>query len=178
MMMVPVIFDADNEMPQTLADVLAQEKADRWCLDLHQCLPLVHGVSLDGLRGLCIYEAPDAEAVRRAVHHLGAPATLKAWTVTPFYRSGYTRAGWPWAKSPLAITFHEFPTDADRERFRSDMSAGFCMRAHEVCVIADFVSLDQGKAVRLYAAPDLEAVRRVCAPISGRDLFAAVAHED
>lgn len=173
--MVPVIFDGDFEQPITLADMLNMERADRRCMQLHECRGLIHGLSMDARRALCLYEAPDAEAVRRAVDSFGNPATLRAWTATAAYHEGYGRVGWPWGRGSFAITFHELFTDNDLENFRS---ASVEDGSKDVRVIGDFLSLDRQRAIRLYETPDLDAVRRLAEPIRRRDLFTAVAHED
>lgn len=173
--MVPVIFDSDYDQPLALSDLLDMERADRWCLDLHECSGLIHGLSMDARRALCLYEAPDAAAVRRALETFGNPASLRTWTATSAYRQGYDRAGWPWRKGPFAITFHDLSSSASRTRFETGAPAG---GSSEVCIIGDFFSLDGQRAIRLYETPDLEAVRRLAEPIARRDLFTAVAHEE
>lgn len=177
--MVPVIFETEQAIPLRIEDLLSQEKEDRWCLDLYGCTPLVHGVSASGLRALCLYEAPDAEAVRRAVRHLGAPDNLRAWTAASFYRDGFTRRDWPWTDGPLAISRHEPPAEFQSPDVRpAGTEAEPLSPGNGAIVIADFVSLDRTRAIRLYAAPDLEAVRQISGPLSRHDLFAAVPHSD
>lgn len=173
--MVPVIFDADFDQPTTLSQMLDMQRADRGCLDLHDCHGLIHSLSMDARRGLCLYEAPDAEAVRRALDSFGNPASLRAWTASSAYAEGYGRDAWPWGRCSFAITYHDLSADEARHRFqRRPAAAG----TSEVRVLGDFLSLDGTRAIRLYETPDMDAVRRLAEPIAQRDLFAAVAHED
>jgi hypothetical protein len=55
-------------------DIERYEKAqveNAWCLDLHGVRHVRSYVSPDGLRMICIFEAPDAEALRRMSDQLG-----------------------------------------------------------------------------------------------------------
>lgn len=193
--MVPVIFDSDYEQPITLSDMLNSERTDRWCMELHACAGLIHGVSMDARRALCIYEAPDAQAVRRVVEHFGNPGFLRTWTATGIYRAGYDRAGWPWGKGRFAITFHDLsgaggsppdgpplddppPDDPLHGGLARFQGASEPDPAVGVRIIGDFLSLDRRRAIRLYQTPDFEAVGRIVGPVAPRDLFIAVAHED
>ncbi|HLW27565.1 MAG TPA: nickel-binding protein [Kiloniellales bacterium] len=173
--MVPVIFDSDYEEPLTFADMLEAERSDRWCMELHECSGLIHSLSTDARRALCLYEAPDAEAVRRAVDSFGNPSSLRAWTAIGTYYNGFQRNSWPWGKGTFAITFHDLTTDELRQSFERGVPRE---PSGDVRVIGDFLSLDRQRAIRLYETPDLEAVRRLAGPIARRDLFTAVAHED
>lgn len=177
--MVPVLFETEYDSPKRISDVLAQEKGSRWCLDLHGCRPLIHGIAANGMRSLCLFEAPDAEALRDALRQLGAPAAMSAWTATSAYRKDFTRAGWPWSGGPFAFSRHDIATKAEYDRFQTlGREDGFCMVTHNVRIIGDFVSLDRTRAARLYLTPDLEAIHYVCNPISEYDVFAGFAHTD
>ena len=141
--MVSVIFDADFDQPTTLAAMLDMEQADRWCMDVHDCRGLIHSLSMDARRGLCLYEAPDAEAVRRALDSFGNPGSLRAWTASSAYAEGYGRDGWPWGRGSFAITYHDLSADEARRRFRRRPAVA---GASEVRVLGDFLSLDGARA--------------------------------
>jgi hypothetical protein len=64
--------------PEFVASVRQQS---RWCLDLHRAEYVESFLGSDGLRMVCIFRAPDAEAVRRASQQGGMPYT-EIWTAT------------------------------------------------------------------------------------------------
>jgi len=59
----PVLFEA----------LQARENAGAWCLDLHRVHFLRTYFSADRCRMICLYEAPDAESVRRAQKQIEMP---------------------------------------------------------------------------------------------------------
>ncbi|MET0384810.1 MAG: nickel-binding protein [Polyangiales bacterium] len=57
------------------------------CLNANRVRHLRSCVSLDGLRMICEYEAPDAETVRRISQQLGVPYE-RVWTARIYTRDG------------------------------------------------------------------------------------------
>ena len=53
---------------------------DSWCLDLHRVSLRRHHLALDGRRILCLFEAPDAEAVRRVIRETDHPPVGRLWS--------------------------------------------------------------------------------------------------
>jgi hypothetical protein len=49
----------------------AAQQSNAPCLTLHGVRHVVSYVAPDGLRMICVFEAPDCEAVRRTARHLG-----------------------------------------------------------------------------------------------------------
>ena len=68
-----VIVERTLQTPVSLAELVQSGAAGRPCLDAHHVRYIRSLVSLDGLRVLCEYEAPDAESVRQANKKLGLP---------------------------------------------------------------------------------------------------------
>jgi hypothetical protein len=68
-----VIVERTLPKPVTLAQLQKNGADGRPCWDAHHVRYLRSLVSLDGLRVLCEYEAPDAESVRQANKKLGLP---------------------------------------------------------------------------------------------------------
>jgi Nickel responsive protein SCO4226-like len=54
---------------------------NRWCLETHRVKHLQSFVSQDRRRMICVFEAPDAEAVRQTAVELGYSYD-SAWTAT------------------------------------------------------------------------------------------------
>jgi len=65
--------------PVHFADIQEQEERGAWCLDLHDVRFVHTFFSSDRQRMICIYEAPDAEAVRLANQKTGVPFDT-VWT--------------------------------------------------------------------------------------------------
>ena len=57
----------------TLQDLRLLDESSGWCKEAHGVRLLQSYVSADGRRVICVYEAPDAEAVRLANRKAGAP---------------------------------------------------------------------------------------------------------
>ncbi|MCA9773972.1 MAG: DUF4242 domain-containing protein [Myxococcales bacterium] len=69
---------------QSLQDL--EDKA-AWCLELHGVRFLRTFLSSDGRRMICLYEAPDAEAVRKSQRTAGLPFE-RVWTATAYEAGG------------------------------------------------------------------------------------------
>ncbi len=67
--------------PIVLAESQAIADENAWCYRLHQVRFVLSYVSTDGRRVICVYEAPDAEAVRRVQRQTGLPAQ-RVWAAS------------------------------------------------------------------------------------------------
>jgi len=63
--MALVIVERSFEEPQVFDDLQAAESAVAWCLEQNSVTFLRSYFAVDRKRMICLYEAPDAEAVRR-----------------------------------------------------------------------------------------------------------------
>lgn len=75
------------EEPVALEDVQRAEDANAWCLEAHNVNWVRTYFSRDRQRMMCVYRAPDAEAVRRAQQGAGLPFQA-VWAVTPIRPPG------------------------------------------------------------------------------------------
>ena len=57
-----------------------------WCMDLHRVKPVHHYISTDRRRMICVFEAPDAESVRKANATAGLPFD-RIWTAQEWENS-------------------------------------------------------------------------------------------
>ncbi|MGD8341015.1 MAG: DUF4242 domain-containing protein [Gammaproteobacteria bacterium] len=76
-----VIVERDFADPVDLDALQAQEDAKQWCLDTYDVKFVRTLESADKKRLLCLYCAPDAEAVRSAQQQAGMPFT-RIWSFT------------------------------------------------------------------------------------------------
>jgi len=60
-------------------------KDGKWCYDLYRVRYLKTYFSTDRRRMICLYEAPDAEAVRQVSRQLGAPFE-RVWAADEYER--------------------------------------------------------------------------------------------
>jgi len=74
-----VIVERHFDLPVAFERIQAMEDAGAQCLDLHGIVFQRTYFARDRQRMLCLYTAPDAEAVRRATRQLGMPFQ-RIWT--------------------------------------------------------------------------------------------------
>jgi hypothetical protein len=79
--MALVIVERAFETPVTFDEMRAQGARFGWCLDQHGVRFLRSYLAADGLRMICLYEAPDAESVRQVNRQAGMPFE-RVWTTT------------------------------------------------------------------------------------------------
>lgn len=80
-----VLVERTFTAPVTLAAIQAIEDAGAWCLETHRVKFARTFFSRDGKRMLCLYRAPDAEAVRVAQREAGMPVAA-VWPFRPIRR--------------------------------------------------------------------------------------------
>jgi len=78
-----VIVERSFDEPVSFQEVQDREDAVAWCMDLHEVRFVRSFFSTDGRRMVCLYEAPDAEAVRIANRQAGNPYD-RIWTTEIF----------------------------------------------------------------------------------------------
>jgi len=76
-----VLVERSFVEPVTLEDIQAIEDAKQWCLDTHRVKFVRTFFALDRKRMLCLYEGPDAEAVRAAQRDACMPVD-RVWAFT------------------------------------------------------------------------------------------------
>lgn len=76
-----VVVERSFPAPVTFAEVQCQEGRAGWCFELHGVEFVQTFFSKDRRRMICVYRAPDAEAVRRANEQAGLPFD-RVWSGT------------------------------------------------------------------------------------------------
>lgn len=64
--MATVLVERSFPKPVTFEEIQALEDTAAWCLELHDVTFKFSYFSLDKTRMVCVYDAPDAEAVRKS----------------------------------------------------------------------------------------------------------------
>ena len=78
-----VIVERSFSEPLEFAQLQALEERFAWCLEQHDVRFLHTYLSKDGRRMVCVYQAPDAEAVRKSQRQAGLPFD-QVWTAQVF----------------------------------------------------------------------------------------------
>jgi len=74
-----VVVEREFEEPVCSDELEGMVENTRWCMELYGIKRLESLVSLDGRRAICIYEAPDLEAVRKA-NETGELPYVRIWS--------------------------------------------------------------------------------------------------
>ena len=77
-----VIVERSFDTPQTFAELQCKEARISWCLETHRVRFVRSLFARDGRRVVCVYEAPDVEAVRTIQRTADLPAE-HIWPATP-----------------------------------------------------------------------------------------------
>lgn len=85
--MAIVVVERTLPAPASFEDLQAMEDAAAWCLELHSVTFKVSYFSRDRTRMICLYEAPDAEAVRKSQETAKLPFDA-VWTADAYPGAG------------------------------------------------------------------------------------------
>lgn len=162
--MVAIVVEHEFDRPMTVADMHSADQAVAWCLKAYSIQPLLHYLARDGSRSICVFEAPDAEAVRSAMRKAAITSQRRVWkaTVHPGPRLVDEGADHPTNDSEDAIAVversFETPVSFDDIQAIEDESAS-CLTLHRVTFLTSYFSADRRRMLCLYEAPDVESVR-------------------
>jgi hypothetical protein len=131
-----------------------------WCRRLYGVSPRIHFLAEDGLRCACIFDAPDAEAVRNVIRSgdRSEPEALWPCIIHPGPDddgvSDPLKGG---LKRILVLVEHLFerPLHLDELHATRVLPAGL----HGVRFVRSYLSGDRLRAICLYTTPGLESVR-------------------
>lgn len=138
---------ADASSLQALAATM------RDCCEQNRVKPVRSHLSLDGYRTICVFESPDAEAVRRVSRQAQMPGDV--WTADL-----HVPQGAPAADGDLIVVERSFdaPGELDELQAREDRGA-WCLEQYRVRFVRTYFARDRRRMICLYAAPDAESVR-------------------
>lgn len=160
--MSAVVMERSFRAPLTAEDVRTPAIKGQWCLDAHQVRPVTHYLKADGLRCTCVFDAPDAEALRSAMRLMGLSDPARIWSAT-LHPGPEDDVEAPPARANATLTvversFDEPTTfDAMDELERRN---GACMNLYRVRFVRSYFSIDRKRMLCLYESPDTESVRR------------------
>lgn len=152
----------DQPITYDLYDRIRRE--GQWCLDKYRVDYHATYLSADGRQTVCVFDAPDAEALRSVSRTLGGPEG-SAWAaifrlpegVTPSH-DGTACAGRPGLETVVVerrfdspVTFAEIEAIPER--------GAWCLETHRVGYLCSYFARDRRRMLCIYEAPDTEAVR-------------------
>lgn len=148
--MTLVMVERSFEKPTDPEALNAREAAGKWCLDLHRVRFVRTHVARDGKRMLCVYEAPDAEAVRISQRTIEMPVD-RVWAAHALRDVACT-------DGVIVERILEPALTAEQVRGLKDQTE-WCLDAYRVRWQTSYLALDGGRMVCLFEAPDVESVR-------------------
>lgn len=151
-----VLLERRFEQPVTFDEIQALEDAGAWCLSTQNVRFLKTFFSRDRRRMLCLYEAPDAEAVRLAESQAKVPFE-RAWSCEKLQSCHAVSLD---SLTEDVIVERQFPEPISREFVVNAYNEkGWCLKTYSVEHVETYISNDGTRMVCLFRAPDAEAVR-------------------
>jgi|GEM_PF-387186 len=160
-----VIVEARYPEPTTPETLLERDQTKRFCFDLYRSRPVSHYLALDGTQVCCVFRAPDAESVRRALAEAGTSPPERVWTAS-LEGIGHDPDSLAAAAAAAAETrslvlversFAEPVAFADVQALEDQGS--WCLDQHHIRFLGTFFAKDRRRMICLYTAPDAETVR-------------------
>lgn len=147
-----VVVERAFEAQVAFADIQAKEHAGKWCLDQHGVRFLRTFFALDRKRMICLYEAPDAEAVRIAQRTIAMPVE-RVWPAVA------TKPPNELTPTPIVVE-REVPFVATVEQVEQmEQQSRWCFEAHRVAQLQSYLSMGGHRTLCVFSAPDAESVR-------------------
>jgi hypothetical protein len=160
-----VIVEGSYATPKTPEAVLAGDLADRPCFDFYRSHPVVHFLSIDGTQICCVFTAPDAESVRRALKQIDTAPPNHVYAASIEGGAGdlaalQRRATEAMQAGALVLVERSFAAPVDFAAVQALEDRGsWCLDLHGISFLATFFARHRRRMICLYAAPDSEAVR-------------------
>lgn len=149
-----VVVERWYEEPQDLARMQGAEDAVAWCLEQHAVTFLHTFASPDRCRVMCVYRAPDVEAVRVTQRTAGLRVDL-AWAARPLGEGALP-------EGDCFVVERSFPGPLTEAQAAAAISgARSCLDIHRAELARSFLARDGMRMVCVFRAPDAETVRTV-----------------
>ncbi len=164
--MVTAVLERVYNEPIMIEALANPSSNTKRCLSMHRCKALFHSLGSDGKTSLCIFDVPDVESLRMATKQMDLAEKVRVWGANIHYHPDDPSPDGSLMKNGeavLAIVQRSFgkPEVFEELQAMEDAKAS-CLTLNRVRFIKTFFSLDRQRMACLYAAPDLEAVRKAC----------------
>lgn len=154
--MEQVIVEWTASKPYTPQTLREGSSGLSWCHRIHNITHMRSYLAGNGTDIVCVFAAPDAEAVRRSGRQTGSP-THTVWTAAVLPPDADVRADRPvvlvsrhFAEAPGFAALHDIEEKSD-----------WCLQQHNVRHLRSYAAMDGRRYLCLYDAPDAEVVRHV-----------------
>lgn len=166
--MATVIVERMFNRPRSLAELGGMMRSTEWCMAQHSVVALRHYFGADGRRLVCVFDAPDSEAVRSAIRTGGLSAPTRIWTASVHGEAGRGRDDIPeQVDATVVLVERTFPQPVDFDDVQAlEDASGLCFDLRGVVFLRSYFAMDRRRMICLYTAPDAEAVRE--ANLAGR----------
>ncbi|MDH5676791.1 MAG: DUF4242 domain-containing protein [Myxococcales bacterium] len=151
-----IVVERSFEEPRAFEDMDAAEAAVSWCFEQHRVKALRSFLSRNRRHMVCVYDAPDAEAVRKTQLEAGLPhdAIWASELLEPPEREqppGYS----------AVIVQRQLPGKVDAQGAWALFELAVdCLGRHRAKLWHSYLSKDGTRMVCRFYAPDAEGVRR------------------
>jgi hypothetical protein len=160
--MVAVVVERDFKSPTSAAGLQDTVASGQWCLNLYRIRPSAHFLSADGMRCACIFDAPDAEAMRSAVRNMTTSAPKRLWPATVHLAPGSRNTIPALVKGDrtFVVVERSFPQAVIFDDLQAIEDKGAaCLDLYKVRFERSYFSHDRQRMICIYEAPDSESVR-------------------
>jgi len=160
-----VIIEQEFSTPVTADGIIRPAERTRSCMELYGVQPQRHYLARGGLHCVCVFDAPDAEAIRSAFRtaEAAAPKAIWAATIHPGADDDVTQA--PVLCNPahtFAIVERTFAGPVSYAEVKVAEEVGtHSSNQREVRFLRSYFSSSRKRMICVYEAPDVEAVRAV-----------------
>lgn len=155
--METVVVERLFDEPTVFEALQAAEDVVAWCLEQHRVTFVRSYLSLDARSMICIYSAPDADAVRETQHR-GRLPIARVWSARILAATGRHQASPGFS---TVIVERDLPEGMSIEQIQALLAKGAaCLETNQVELLESKLSTDSRRMVCVFQALDAEAVRR------------------
>jgi len=149
-----VVVERSFPEPAVFEALHALEEGGAWCLEAHHVRHLKSYFSRDRRRMICLYEAPDAEAVR-LVHKTTKVPLENVWTARVVDHEA------PEAHGDAILVERMLPQPMDEAAIHEAAARGaWCLEKYGCRIVRSYLSGDGRRAACVFGGPDAESVRQ------------------
>lgn len=160
-----VIIEQEFSSPLTANDIVSPAEKTRTCMEIYGAHPRRHYLAHGGLHCMCVFDAPDAEAVRSAFRLADSDLPKGIWAAMVHPENVTDPGEAPVLQSPdlrfvLVERVFADPVNYAGIKVAEDVGASSAdLRA--VRHLRSYFSSNRRRMVCVYGAPDVEAVIKV-----------------
>jgi hypothetical protein len=150
-----VVVERELTEPADIHELQAREDSVGWCLEQHGVTAVCSYVALDRRTAICVYRAPDADALRETQRRAGLPVT-RAWTAEIMGTLVPTSA----LDMATIIVQRELPSPITRDVLEQLLAReGHCLALHRAELLVSHLACGGSRMLCVFTAPDAESVR-------------------